>query len=116
MIFSLLIDPFIDFDICFTAVVHNQICNISEVCMYFLFSILSVWNTFSFFFLSFFFFFWLHRAACGILDPQPRIEPVPPAVEEWSLNHWTTREVPGTLFLKHQVCIFFSKNQEFSKE
>ena len=26
--------------------------------------------------------------------PQPGIEPMPPAVEEWSLNHWTTREVP----------------------
>ena len=32
--------------------------------------------------------------ACGILVPQPGIKPVPPAVEAWSLNHWTTREVP----------------------
>ena len=30
--------------------------------------------------------------------PQPRIEPMPPAVEAWSLNHWTTREVPGRYF------------------
>ena len=32
--------------------------------------------------------------ACRILVPQPGIEPVPPAVEVWSLNHWTTKEVP----------------------
>ena len=30
--------------------------------------------------------------------PQPGIEPVPPAVEAQSLNHWTTREVPIPLF------------------
>ena len=28
-----------------------------------------------------------------ILVPQPGIKPVPPAVEVWSLNHWTIREV-----------------------
>ena len=32
--------------------------------------------------------------ACGILVHQPGIEPVPPAVEAWSPNHWTAREVP----------------------
>ena len=32
-------------------------------------------------------------AACGILAPQLGIEPVPLALEAWSLNHWTTREV-----------------------
>ena len=32
--------------------------------------------------------------ACGILVPQPGIEPTPLAVEAWSLNHWTAREVP----------------------
>ena len=37
--------------------------------------------------------FWPHCAACGILVPQPGIEPVPPAVEAWSPNHWTAREV-----------------------
>ena len=42
----------------------------------------------------FFFFFLLHCASCGILVPQPGIEPVPLALEEQSLNHWTTREVP----------------------
>ena len=28
-----------------------------------------------------------------ILVPQPRIEPVLPAVEAWSYHHWATREV-----------------------
>ena len=31
--------------------------------------------------------------ACGILVPQPGIEPTHPVLEG-SLNHWTTREVP----------------------
>ena len=39
------------------------------------------------------FFFWPCHAACGILLPQPGVEPVPPAVEAQSLNHWTAREV-----------------------
>ena len=39
-------------------------------------------------------FFWLHHAACRILVPGPRIEPMLPAVEAQGLNHWTTGEVP----------------------
>ena len=39
-------------------------------------------------------FFWPHHTACGILVPGPGIEPVPPALEAWRLNHWTAREVP----------------------
>ena len=35
-----------------------------------------------------------HHVACGILVPQPGIEPVSPALEALSLNHWTAREVP----------------------
>ena len=27
-------------------------------------------------------------AACGVLVPQPGIEPMPPTVEAQSLNHW----------------------------
>ena len=43
---------------------------------------------------GFFFFFFLPRpAACGILVPRPGIEPAPPAVEAWSPNHQTAREV-----------------------
>ena len=32
--------------------------------------------------------------ACGMLVPQPGTEPMTAAVEVWSPNHWTTREVP----------------------
>ena len=46
-----------------------------------------------------FLFFWPRCTAYGILVPQPGIEPVPPAVEAWSLNHWTTREVPKTWYI-----------------
>ena len=38
--------------------------------------------------------FWGCCVACGILVPQPGIQPVPPAVEAWSPNHCTAREVP----------------------
>ena len=34
-----------------------------------------------------------HHMACGILVPWPGIEPMPPALEARSPNHWTTREV-----------------------
>ena len=40
-----------------------------------------------------FFFFWPHCVACGILVPRPGIKPTSPAVEAWSLNHWTAREI-----------------------
>ena len=48
--------------------------------------------------------------ACGILVPPPRIEPRPPALGAWSLNHWTTREVPpcsclsASLILGAELC------------
>ena len=35
------------------------------------------------------------------LVPWPGIEPGPPAVGAWSLNHWTTREVPSYTFYQH---------------
>lgn len=58
--------------------------------------------SFSFFFSFFFSFliFWLHRAAYGILAPRSGIEPVPPALEAQSLNHWTTTEVPPVFHLE----------------
>ena len=37
--------------------------------------------------------------ACGILVPQPGIEPAPLALEVQNLNHWTAREVPLVPFL-----------------
>ena len=42
---------------------------------------------------SFFFFWWCH-ASYGILVLLPGIRPRPPAVEAWSSNNWTTRELP----------------------
>ena len=42
--------------------------------------------------------FWLPHEACGILVPSPGIEPVPPALGAWSLNHWASREVPRYYF------------------
>ena len=51
-----------------------------------------------------FFFGGPHLAACGILVPQAGIEPRPLALVAWSLNHWTTREVPVG-FLKARPCL-----------
>ena len=45
-------------------------------------------------------------AACGILVPQPGIQPVPPAVEAQSPNPWTTREFPYLCFFV--VVLFFN--------
>ena len=45
--------------------------------------------------------------ACGIVVPQPGIEPVLLAVEAWSLDHWTTREVLDQwILMQHIVKIF----------
>ena len=38
--------------------------------------------------------------ACRILVPQPGTEPSSPAVEAWSLNHQTAREVPGAFIFE----------------
>ena len=40
------------------------------------------------------FSFWPRCEACGILVPQPGIEPAPSAVKVPSPNHWTARELP----------------------
>ena len=39
------------------------------------------------------FLLFLAATACWILVLQPEIEPTSPALEAWSLNHWTPREV-----------------------
>ena len=39
-------------------------------------------------------FFWLYRVACGVLVPQPGIEPRPLAVKAWSSTYWTTSGFP----------------------
>jgi len=45
------------------------------------------------------------HVACGILVLQPGIKPSPPALEVWSLNHWTTGEVLTFIFLMF-VCVY----------
>ena len=52
------------------------------------------------FYCVFFFYLLACFSACGILVPLPGIEPSPPAVEAWSLNHWAIREVPITDFME----------------
>ena len=47
------------------------------------------------------------HTACGILIPWPGVEPVSPALEVQSLNHWTAREIPH-LFFSENFCIFTS--------
>ena len=42
--------------------------------------------------------------ACRIFVPWPEIEPVPPEEEAWSLNHWTTKEVPRTVLYLQKSC------------
>ena len=48
----------------------------------------------------FFFFLATPLEACGILFPWPKIKPAPPALEAWSLNHWSAREVQVILCFK----------------
>ena len=49
--------------------------------------------------LIFFFNLLASLLACKILVPQPGIKPVLPALEAWSLNHWTFRGAPVGAFL-----------------
>ena len=52
--------------------------------------------------MSFFFFFWPHDPTCRIWVPWSGIESAPVRVEVWSLNRWTSREVPPTTRF-HQI-------------
>ena len=38
--------------------------------------------------------------ACGILVPGPGMEPTPPALEAWGINHWLTRKSNKMIILK----------------
>ena len=48
-----------------------------------------------FYFIFKIFTFWPRYAAYRILVPWPGIRPTPPALEAWSLNHWTAWEGPS---------------------
>ena len=45
-------------------------------------------------------FFWSHCVSCGVLVPWPGIEPMYPAWEVWTLNHWITRKASKCIFKK----------------
>ena len=50
---------------------------------------------------SYLFIYFFLAMLCGILVPWPGVMLMPPALEAWSLNHWTAREVPcGSLMLE----------------
>jgi len=51
--------------------------------------------------------------ACGILVPWPGIKFMPPVLKAWSLNHWTTREVPspGVFKLSGNLTLKIPTNQ-----
>ena len=54
-----------------------------------------------------------HAAACGILVPPPRTEPIPPASEARSFNQWTTKEVPHFLnFRLHLIASLHFRDEE----
>ena len=44
-------------------------------------------------------------AARRILIPRPGIEPSPPALEAWSLNHRTAWEIPQLVLLEAEACL-----------
>ena len=48
-----------------------------------------------------------------ILVPRPAIEPIPTVLEAWSLNHWTTREVPKQKILKQYLLLFWGEEGSF---
>ena len=50
-------------------------------------------------------FFWLNYGACGILVPQPGIEPRPSIVRVPTPNHWNARGFPP--HLKKQIAVDF---------
>ena len=52
--------------------------------------------------------------ACWILIPWPRIKPASPVVETWSLNHWTTSEVPDKSVLRPVNWQVWTGNREIT--
>ena len=41
-----------------------------------------------------FFYFWVASCSMWDLSPPPGTEPEPLTLDTWSINHWTTKEVP----------------------
>ena len=57
-----------------------------------------------------------HCVACRILVPQPGIKSMPPAVEAWSLNHWSAREIPSHYFFEcfFTTALFFQNSSDMN--
>ena len=53
-----------------------------------------------FLFIQEFFFFFTSLHSKWVLVSQPEIEPIPPALKIWSLNHWGTRELSYFIYSK----------------
>ena len=69
-----------------------------------------------FYFFSLFFWREPRRAECGILVPQPGMEPEPPALEVPLLNHWTAREVRRRFISKYPTNDAFMAHTESIKQ
>ena len=65
-----------------------------------------------------FFFFLVVLQGSWILVPRPGTEPVPPALEAQSPDHWTAREVPRRCIWNFQdnyhLYKFYLKNSRFA--
>ena len=61
----------------------------------------------------FIFIFCLWHASCRILVPLAGMEPMPPTLEVWSFNHWTTREVPTDILKKYSEPDFLGKEGKY---
>ena len=53
------------------------------------------------------FIYWPHCTECGVLFPRPEIEPILPAVDAQSFNHWTTWGVQFFFFNQRQFNMNF---------
>ena len=53
------------------------------------------------------FLFYGHHMACGILFPEPVVEPMSPTMKAWNLNHCTANEVFKVAFV---LIFFLTKN------
>ena len=68
------------------------------------------WDLILFYFYDYdYYYFWPGCMVCRIIVPKPGIEPMSLALEAWSLNHWTAREVPITGILETRSVNFTLK-------